>query len=135
MCQVAQKYIRDAGMEDRVDTLAVDMFREPWPRGYDALFFSNVFHDWDFETCAWLAQQTYDALPGGGRILLHEMLLDDDGDGPVTAASFSMLMLLGTQGQQFTLPELKGLLEHAGFTGIDARHTYGYYSLVTATKP
>ena len=135
MCQVAQEYIRDAGMEDRVDTLAVDMFREPWPRGYDSLFFSNVFHDWDFETCAWLARQSYDALPSGGRILLHEMLLDDDGDGPVTAASFSMLMLLGTQGQQFTLPELKGLLERAGFTGVDARHTYGYYSLVTATKP
>ena len=27
------------------------MFREPWPKGYGALFFSNVYHDWDFETC------------------------------------------------------------------------------------
>jgi hypothetical protein len=67
--------------------------------------------------------------------MLHEMLLDDDGDGPVTAASFSMLMLLGTQGQQFTLPELKRMLEGAGFANVDARHTYGYYSLVTAIKP
>jgi hypothetical protein len=135
MCDVAQDYIRDGGVEGRVDTVAVDMFREPWPKGYDALFFSNVYHDWDFETCDWLSARAFEALPSGGRIMLHEMLLNDDGDGPVTAASFSMLMLLGTQGQQFTLPELKRMLEGAGFTGVDAKHTYGYYSLVTATKP
>ena len=134
MCDVASGYIRDAGVEDRVDTLAVDMFRQEWPRGYDAIFFSNVFHDWDFETCSWLARQTYEALPAGGRIYLHEMLLDDDGNGPLTTASFSMLMLLGTQGQQFTLPELQSILGGAGFEPVGARHTYGYYSLVTARK-
>jgi hypothetical protein len=133
MCQVAQEYIRDAGVADRVDTAAVDMFREAWPQGYDAVFFANVWHDWNFETCAFLAKQTYDILPAGGRVFLHEMLLDDDGDGPLTSVSFSMLML-GTEGQQFTLPELKGLLEGAGFTDVDARHTYGYYSLVSARK-
>jgi acetylserotonin N-methyltransferase len=135
MCDVAQDYIREGGVEGRVATLAVDMFREPWPVGYDALFFSNVFHDWDFETCDWLSARAFEALPSGGRIMLHEMLLDDDGDGPVTAASFSMLMLLGTQGQQFTLPELKRMLEGAGFVNVDARHSYGYYSVVTAYKP
>jgi hypothetical protein len=61
------------------------------------------------------------------------MLLDDDGDGPLTTVSFSMLML-GTEGQQFTLPELKTLLEGAGFGEVQAKHTYGYYSLVSAKK-
>jgi acetylserotonin N-methyltransferase len=134
MCDVAQEYIRDGGVEDRVDTVSVDMFREPWPRDYDALFFSNVYHDWNFETCEWLTQQSFDALPSGGRLYLHEMLLDDDGAGPATAASFSMLML-GTQGQQFTLPELKTMLEGAGFVDVTARHTYGYYSLTVGRKP
>jgi acetylserotonin N-methyltransferase len=133
MCQVAQEYIDAAGATGRVDTVAVDMFREPWPRGYDAMFFSNVFHDWNFETCRWLAERASEALEPGGRIYLHEMLLDDDGGGPVTTVSFSMLML-GTQGQQFTLPELRGLLEPAGFRDIEARPTYGYYSLVTGRK-
>lgn len=133
MCAVAQEYVEAAGVSDRVDTVAVDMFREPWPAGYDAVFFANVWHDWNFETCAWLAQRTWEALPAGGRIFLHEMLLDDDGDGPATAVSFSMLML-GTEGQQFTLPELKGMIEGAGFVDLQARHTYGYYSLVSARK-
>jgi hypothetical protein len=134
MCEVAQGYIDDAGVADRVDTVRVDMFREPWPEGYDALFFSNVYHDWNFETCEWLTQQAFNALPSGGRLYLHEMLLDDDGAGPVTPASFSMLML-GTEGQQFTLPELKTMLEAAGFTDITAKHTYGYYSLTVGRKP
>ena len=56
MCEVAAEYIADGGVAGRVDTVAVDMFREPWPRGYDAMFFSNVFHDWNFETCRWLAR-------------------------------------------------------------------------------
>jgi cyclopropane fatty-acyl-phospholipid synthase-like methyltransferase len=134
MCEVAHQYIRDGEVEDRVDTVAVDMFREPWPEGCDALFFSNVWHDWNFETCAWLAEQSFNALPSGGRIYLHEMLLNDDGCGPLTAASFSMLML-NTQGQQFTFPELKRLLEGAGFVGVETRQTSVYYSLVSARKP
>jgi acetylserotonin N-methyltransferase len=135
MCDVAQTYIRDAGVESRVDTRAVDMFRQPWPEGYDAVFFSNVWHDWNFRTCTWLAERAFEALPSGGRIMLHEMLLDDDGAGPATAASFSLLMLLATQGQQFTFGELKSILESAGFTGVEASHTCGYYSITTARKP
>jgi acetylserotonin N-methyltransferase len=133
MCEVAQDYIKGGGVEDRVDTLAIDMFRQAWPLDYDAVFFANVWHDWNFETCAWLAEQAHGILPAGGRIFLHEMLLDDDGDGPLAAVSFSMLML-GTEGQQFTMPELRSVLEGAGFIGVQARHTYGYYSLVSARK-
>jgi len=62
------------------------------------------------------------------------MLLDDDGNGPVTAAAFSMLMLLATQGQQFTAGELKAILDAAGFARVDVTHTHPYYSLVTGYK-
>lgn len=134
MCDVAAKYIAAGGVGARVDTVAVNMFREPWPKGYDALFFSNVWHDWNFRTCAWLAARAYEALPAGGRIILHEALLDDDGGGPRTTAAFSMLMLLATQGQQFTFAELKGLLEGAGFEDVETRQTAGYYSLTTGYK-
>lgn len=134
MCQVAAGYIRSNGAGAYVDTVSVDFFREPWPQGYDAHFFSNVFHDWTFETCAELAQRAFAALPSGGRILLHEMLLDDTGTGPRTAAAFSMLMLAGTRGQQFTFAELRGILASAGFGDITARTSYGYYSLVSGRK-
>jgi len=65
-------------------------------------------------------KKSFDALPSGGRILLHEILMDDDGCGPLPAAAFSMLMLIGTRGRQYSLPELRGFLEPAGFTGVEA---------------
>ena len=134
MCEVAEDYVRDGGVADRVDTAGLDMFRQPWPAGYDAVFFSNVWHDWNVRTCTWLAARAYEILPRGGRIMLHEMLLDDDGAGPVTAASFSLLMLLATQGQQFTFGELRTILEGAGFAGVEATPASGYYSVTTGYK-
>jgi hypothetical protein len=127
-------YIQRYGCEDRVDTLALNMFDEAWPSGYDAIFFSNVFHDWDPGRREDLARRSFQALPPGGRILLHEMLLNSTKDGPLTAALFSVLML-GTRGKQFSADELDTLLRSAGFADTRVVHTYGYYSLVSATKP
>jgi acetylserotonin N-methyltransferase len=134
MCEAAAPYIKAGGVGERVDTAAVNMFRDAWPAGYDAVFFSNIWHDWNFRTCEWLARRAYEVLPTGGRIMLHEMLLDDGGAGPATTASFSMLMLLATQGQQFTFGEIKGLLETAGFRDVETRPTAGYYSITTGYR-
>ena len=135
ICRVAGDYIEKAGAADRVDTRVVDMFREDWPKGYDCHFFANVFHDWSLETCADLARSSYDALEPGGRICLQEMLLNDAGDGPIQPIAFSVLMCLGTKGQQFTFGQLREILEAAGFSDVQTRRSYGYYSLVTGFKP
>lgn len=136
VCTAAEDYITAAGAGDRVATRAVNMFTEDWPTGHDAMFFSNIFHDWSEATNRLLAQKAFTALPAGGRILLHEILMDDDGCGPLVAASFSVLMLLGTKGKQYSLPELREILEGAGFVDVEAQQTGGgYYSLVSARKP
>jgi 3-hydroxy-5-methyl-1-naphthoate 3-O-methyltransferase len=49
VCQVTRRYIAEYGADDRVDTLPLNMFFEPWPSGYDAIFFSCVMHDWDLD--------------------------------------------------------------------------------------
>lgn len=135
ICVEADGYIAAAGATDRVATCAVNMFTQPWPKGHDAHFFSNIFHDWSEPTCLMLAKKSAEALPSGGRILLHEILLDDDGCGPLPALAFSMLMLIGTRGRQYSLPELRGFLEPAGFVDVEAVRTGGgYYSLVSARK-
>jgi O-methyltransferase domain/Dimerisation domain len=134
MCEVAGEYIAAARLGERVDTRAVDMFRQEWPRGYDAMFFSNILHDWDFDTCAQLLAKARAALPDGGRVFIHEALLDDSGTGPVTVTTFSLVMLLGTQGRQFTFAELKQLLVNAGFDHIDVTPSYGYYSVVQGVR-
>jgi acetylserotonin N-methyltransferase len=134
MCEVAREYIAAEGLGDRIETRAVDMFRQEWPRDHDAMFFSNILHDWDIATCAQLLGRAHAALPPGGRVFIHEALLDDSGVGPLTTSTFSLLMLLGTQGRQFTYAELAKLLGDAGFGDIGATPSYGYYSVVHATR-
>ena len=136
MCVEVDKYIAADGVGDRVKSLAVNMFTEAWPTGYEAHFFANVFHDWSTETNKLLAKKSFDALPSGGRILLSEVLMDDGGAGPWQAASFSLLMLLGTLGKQYSLAEYQDILGSAGFTDVRAKRSGGgYYSLVSARKP
>ncbi len=136
MANEAGTYVARAGVSDRVGTAGVNMFTEEWPREADAHFFANVFHDWSVETNSLLARKSFAALPSGGRIFLSEILMDDDGAGPWHAAAFSLLMLVGTLGKQYSLPEFREILEGAGFTDVQAVRTGGgYYSLVSARKP
>jgi acetylserotonin N-methyltransferase len=134
VCALTPDYVTERGLADRVDTHAADMFRDPWPPGYDAVFFSDIFHDWRPVTCLALARRAFAALPPGGTINLHEMLLNDDGSGPRTAAAFSVLMALGAQGQQFTFGQLESLLTEAGFADIECRSTSPLFSLVRGRK-
>jgi hypothetical protein len=132
----AGKYVAAEGMEDRVTTAGVNMFEEEWPTGPDGHLFCNVFHDWSDETNRDLARRSFEALPSGGRIFLHEILMDDDYTGPYPAAAFSLLMLIGTLGKQYSLAEFREILESAGFEQVQAQRTGGgYYSLVSAHKP
>jgi acetylserotonin N-methyltransferase len=135
VCELARGYVEAAGVQMRVDLLARDMFREAWPQGHDAVLMSNIFHDWEEATCARLAASAFDALPSGGRIHLHEMLIDDEGSGPLPSAAFSMQMLVGTKGRQYSAAELAGLLQGAGFSDVAVDPAYGYFSLVTAVRP
>lgn len=135
MCAAVEAAATEAGLGDRVSTAAVDMFREAWPRGHDAILLSNILHDWDPATNAQLAVEAFEALPRGGRVFVHEMLFDDDGAGPLATASFSVLMLLATGGRQYAAREIVGMLDAAGFRDPAVTDAYGYYSLVSARKP
>jgi len=135
VCEVAREFITSYGLTDRVHCVAADMLRDPWPTDHDAILFGNIFHDWDHETCRLLAGRAADALRSGGRVLLHEMLLDETRDGPLTVACFSVNMLLYERGRQYTASELRLFLEEAGFVDFHSTPTFAYYHLVEARKP
>lgn len=135
MCPVVSRYVAQAGLQGRIDVRAADMFKDPWPAGHDAVLFSNVFHDWAGHANSRLAEQAFAALDPKGSLMVHEMLLADGLDGPLASASFSVMMLLAVGGRQYTARELAAIAEGAGFCRIRVSPAYGYYSLMTATKP
>jgi predicted O-methyltransferase YrrM len=135
VCLLAKEYARKYGVADRIKTVAADMFNSEWPRGHDAHFFSNVFHDWDVDKCRFLAARSYDALPAGGRIYLHESLLNETRDGPPLMTLYSMNMARMTEyGKQYSALELERILSESGFKDIRIVHTYSIFSLLSARK-
>jgi hypothetical protein len=134
VCEITRTYIAEYGVGDRVDATPLNMFFQPWPTGYDAVFMSCVLHDWALEQRLELIRRSFEALPVGGRIYVHEMLVSDAADGPFGPAMFSLGMRIGTLGKQFSAPELRQALEGAGFGEIVVQNTHGYFSLMSARK-
>ncbi|WP_437964299.1 methyltransferase [Sorangium sp. So ce260] len=135
VCKTTRQYVAEHGLEGRIDVLELDMFRDAWPSGHDAIFFANILHDWDSARRQHLIQRSFEALPPGGRVLIYELLLSDGQDGPLTAALCSMNMVYMTPGKQFTAGELDELVRGCGFADVSVMPTYAGYSLISATKP
>jgi hypothetical protein len=56
------------------------------------------------------AEGGFENLAPGGRIILHEKLLNDAKTGPFAIAAFSIAMLLWTEGEQYSGQELSTML-------------------------
>jgi hypothetical protein len=63
------------------------------------------------------------------------MLFNDDRTGPFAVAAFNVDMLVGMPGQQYSGRQISQMLADAGFTDIEAKPTFGYWSIVTGRKP
>jgi O-methyltransferase domain/Dimerisation domain len=134
VCEVANEFVRQYGLESRIETRSGDMWEDTFPPA-DVHLYSNIFHDWPPEKCRFLSEKSFGGLEPGGWIILHEMLYNDDKTGPFAAAGLSAVMLGWTTGTQYSSVELAEMLTDAGFRGIEAKPTFGYYSIVTGRKP
>ena len=60
---------------------------------------------------------------------------NDDRTGPFAVAGLNVAMLIEMQGQQYSGKEIAAMLAEAGFTDIEVKPTFGYWSIVTGRKP
>lgn len=134
VCEIAQEYIARAGMQNRVSTHVGDLWNDPLPPA-DINFYADIFHDWPPEKCRLMCAKSFQSVQPGGRILLHEILYNEDKTGSLMAAAYCVAMMLWTEGQQYTERELAGMLSEAGFVDIDVKPSFGYWSLVSGRKP
>lgn len=129
-----QERAQDTGLSDRVQGRQGDLFADNWGADFDAVLLSQIIHDWDDEEGARLVRRAFDALAPGGRILIHEKLINPQG-GPLANALVNLDMLVWTEGRQWSAVELSTLLKQGGFENTQVVPTEGYWSLATAQKP
>lgn len=134
VCEVAQEFVMRYDLQSRINTQPLNMWDDPLPAA-DLHFYGAIYHDWSAEKCRFLTQKSFDSLESGGRIILHEMLYNDQKTGPLPVAAYNIGMLLWTEGQQYSGYELSLMLAEVGFTDIEVKPNCGYWSIVTGHKP
>lgn len=113
--RVASEFVSGAGLEGRVDLRPGDMFRDPFPEGADVVLLSNVLHDWAERECEVILRRCAEGLPAGGRLLVHDVFLDDDLGGPLPVALYSAALFSVTEGRAYSAGEYRSMLDRAGF--------------------
>jgi ubiquinone/menaquinone biosynthesis C-methylase UbiE len=112
--KVAAEMADSHGVADRLECRAGDMFRDPLPAGIDTVLLSNVLHDWDVPECRALIARCAAGLPPGGRLLVHDVFLNDALDGPLPIALYSAALFSLTEGRAYSAGEYRSWLREAG---------------------
>jgi len=113
---VALENARKADLGDRFRTLPGSAFEVEFGSGYDIVLITNFLHHFDISTCEMLLRKVYAALAPGGRVVLLEMIPNEDRISPPVAATFGLTMLTVTPGgDAYTFSELERLLRRTGF--------------------
>lgn len=117
---VTRAKVTAAGLESQYQFLPGSAFTVDLGQGYDVILVTNLYHHFDMATCQTLMGRFHDALADGGRMLILEMVPNEDRISPPAPASFAMMMLVNTpSGDAFTLTEYRHMLTAAGFSGIE----------------
>ena len=112
--KVAEEMAGDYDIMDRVEFVAGDMFADPLPASVDVILLSNILHDWDIPECQQLVQRCVDALAPGGQIVIHDVFLNDEHDGPLPIALYSAALFSLTEGRAYSTKEYRSWLHDAG---------------------
>ena len=132
--KVAQEMAAEYGVADRLECVPGDMFRDPVPAG-DVCLLSNVLHDWDVPECVELVNRCTAALPVGGRLLVHDVLLNDALDGPLPVALYSAALFSMTEGRAYSAAEFQGWQRAAGLMPAGIVPTLAHCAVLMAMKP
>lgn len=132
---VASEHAERAGVTARYRTVAGDAFTAEFGEGYDVALVTNFLHHFDRQTCTAFLQKVWRALQPGGRVVVLEMVPNDDRISPPFAAAFVMHMLAGTHsGDAYTFGELRGMMSEAGFGEVSMHQTPSPQSVLIGVK-
>ncbi|HEY7122324.1 MAG TPA: methyltransferase [Ktedonobacterales bacterium] len=113
---------QEAGLASRITCARGDLRTDPWPEGADLILLSYIVSCYDQETLHALLVRVLAYLPSGGQLLLHDLALHGDRQGPHNAALFLFGQLSASaQTHAYTVDDLAAALRNAGFQEVTAQ--------------
>ena len=132
--KVALELAGEYGLGDRLECVSADMFVDEVPPGVDAILLSNVLHDWDVRECRGLVTRLAASLPPGGKLLVHDVFLNDELDGPLPIALYSAALFSLTEGRAYSAAEYRSWMEEAGLEPGEITPTLVHCGVLTGVK-
>jgi predicted O-methyltransferase YrrM len=138
---VTRKFLKEAGLGERVSTLDVDLVRQP-PEGlYDVALIRNLIQVLSLKDAESAVRNVAQSLVSGGKLVVIGGMLDDSRLSPVDLVGSNLICLsIYDDGLIYTEGEYRDLLGKAGLTEIAVSHGSvagmpGNAAVVTARKP
>ena len=132
--KVAVEMAEAHGVLDRLEARPGDMFKDPMPEKADVILLSNVLHDWDVPDCWIMVSRCATALRPGGRLLIHDVFLDDTLDGPLAIALYSASLFRLTEGRAYSAKEYRTWLTSAGLVPGEVVPTLIHCGVLSSIK-
>lgn len=111
--------VKKSRLKNRVEVIALDVLKDPWPVGFDAVLLSNILHGQGVRDSRALIASAYDCLNPGGRLIVRDVLLGADRTTSAWGALFSVALLVHTPGGRcYSLQEVREWLRQAGFSNL-----------------
>jgi hypothetical protein len=116
----ARKTVERFGVSERIGFAGGDFTVDEIGGGpYDVAWLSHILHSNGWQDCERLLARVTAAMVPGGRILVHDFILDDTKDGPEFPALFSLNMLLANNGgRSYSEFEIREMLKNAGVEDV-----------------
>lgn len=131
---IARRRIKEAGLADRVSTMVLDFFADPFPQA-DVITMSQILHDWGLERKIQLMQKAHDALPPGGAFIAIEHLIDDARRYNAFGLLMSLNMLIECgEGFDYTGADFRSWAADVGFSRVEILPLGGAASAAIAYK-
>ncbi len=131
---IASENISKMGLANKIEVRSGDFTTEALPKA-DVITMGNVLHDWGTKDKKMLIGKAYDALPGGGALVVIENIIDDERRKNAFGLMMSLNMLVETvEGYDFTAADFDAWAKEAGFNETFVMPLTGPSSAVIAIK-
>lgn len=119
-CDMAATNIEQAGLSNRIFTVAGNFLEDPFPTNVDAVMFAHIFNIYSAETNQSVIQKCSDMLKAGGKVVIFNLVSANDQSGPWHAAFLSLYFQVLATGDGFVYPTTcyEAWFSNAGFDSL-----------------
>jgi len=116
---LAKNYVIRAGLLDRVTFQTGNFNQDPIQGTYDVVFVSHIIHGLDEANNERFFEKIANAINPGGRLIIQDFFLKEDGVAPQFSTFFALNMLLHTpRGRCYKFSEVENWMTKLGFHDI-----------------